>query len=143
MKNRLIKTCAATLLAVCVASTPSLAQSNYSAWNTTNDAGIDRNEFTSGFGKIGTFKKWDANNNGILTESEWRTGLGDHMSGWNSRFGATAWNTWNTDGVAGLNEAELNTGMFGIYDDNRSGYIEEPEFGDVGDDVGDGGLFDV
>jgi hypothetical protein len=33
--------------------------------------------------------------------------------------------------------------VFGSYDEDDSGSLEEPELGDVGDDMGDGGLWDV
>lgn len=46
-------------------------------------------------------------------------------------------------GTATAREDEYNTGVFNSYDDDGSGMIEEPEFGDVGDDMGDGGFWDV
>lgn len=50
---------------------------------------------------------------------------------------------WDSDGDGNITEDEFNSGVFSGYDDDDSGAIEEPEFGDVGDDVGDGGFWDV
>jgi|GEM_PF-6329523 len=38
---------------------------------------------------------------------------------------------------------EFNIGVYNSYDTDDSGVIEEPEFGDIGDDMGDGGFWDV
>ncbi|MDF1585755.1 hypothetical protein [Marinimicrococcus flavescens] len=50
---------------------------------------------------------------------------------------------WDADGDAGINEGELNQGVFGSYDRDESGEIDETEFGDLDDDLGDHGLFDL
>lgn len=76
---------------------------------------------------------WDANDDGILDNDEFNTGFGE----------AGVYDSWDGDGDGALSEDEFNAGVFGGYDKDDSGAIEEPEFGDVGDDMGDGGFFDV
>ena len=76
---------------------------------------------------------WDANDDGVLDNDEFATGFGE-----SGVFG-----DWDSDGDGSLTEDEFNAGVFGGYDDNGDGTIDESEFGDVGDDMGDGGLFDV
>jgi hypothetical protein len=49
----------------------------------------------------------------------------------------------DADGDGLLTEDEFNAGVYNGYDADDSGGIEEPEFGDGGDDIGDGGLFDI
>lgn len=76
---------------------------------------------------------WDTDGDGALSEEEFNTGFGE----------AGVYGSWDADGDGALTEEEFNAGAFGGYDDDESGVIEEPELGDVGDDIGDGGLFDV
>ena len=76
---------------------------------------------------------WDADQDGILSEEEFGTGFGENE----------AFDSWDADGDGLLSEDEFNTGVFGSYDEDDSGAIEEPEFGDIGDDMGDGGFWDV
>ncbi|WP_167767137.1 hypothetical protein [Jannaschia formosa] len=52
-------------------------------------------------------------------------------------------NQYDEDEDGLLSEDEYNTGVYDSYDADDSGVIEEPEFGDVGDDIGDGGFWDV
>ena len=82
--------------------------------------------------------EWDADGDGAVSEEEFNTG-------WDSGFGEgeDAFSTWDEDGDGALSQEEYDAGVFGSYDDDNSGVIEEPEFGDVGDDMGDGGFWDV
>ena len=82
--------------------------------------------------------EWDGDGDGALNQEEFN-------EGWGSSFGEdeSAFSMWDEDGDGALNEDEYNTGVFNSYDDDESGVIEEPEFGDVGDDMGDGGFWDV
>ena len=43
----------------------------------------------------------------------------------------------------GITEDELTEGIFSGYDDDGTGFIEEPELTDIGDDMGDEGFWDV
>lgn len=82
--------------------------------------------------------EWDSDGDGTLNEEEF-------SEGWNSAYGEgeSAFSNWDEDGDGSLNEEEFNTGVYNSYDDDDSGAIEEPEFGDVSDDMGDGGFWDV
>ena len=76
---------------------------------------------------------WDTDQDGILSEEEFGTGFGENE----------AFDTWDADDDGLLSEDEFNAGVFGGYDEDESGAIEEPEFGDIGDDMGEGGFWDV
>ncbi|SFH29899.1 hypothetical protein SAMN04488020_109181 [Palleronia marisminoris] len=81
--------------------------------------------------------EWDGDGDGALNQEEFNTG-------WNEGIGdESAFSMWDEDGDGALTEDEYNTGVYNSYDDDGSGVIEEPEFGDVGDDMGDGGFWDV
>lgn len=81
--------------------------------------------------------EWDADGDGGINAEEFQ-------GGWDKGYGEeTAFSTWDEDGDGALSEDEYNAGVFNSYDDDASGVIEEPEFGDVGDDMGDGGFWDV
>jgi len=77
--------------------------------------------------------EWDANADGLVDQEEFNTAWGD-----TGTYGA-----WDRDGDGSLTKEEFNAGLYDGYDADDSGAIEEPEFGDVGDDIGDGGLFDI
>ena len=76
---------------------------------------------------------WDGNGDGVIDNDEFTTGFGD----------LGVYDTWDTDADGTLTEDEFNTGVFGGYDADDSQGIEEPEYGDLGDDMGDGGFWDV
>ena len=82
--------------------------------------------------------EWDTDADGALTSEEFN-------EGWGASFGedGTAFSRWDEDQDGALTEDEYNAGVFTSYDRDRSGVIEEPEFGDLGDDMGDGGFWDV
>lgn len=76
---------------------------------------------------------WDSNGDGTISQDEFNTGWGE----------AGVYDSWDEDGDGALSEDEFNTGVFESYDSDDSGAIEEPEFGDLSDDMGDGGFWDV
>ncbi len=49
----------------------------------------------------------------------------------------------DADHDGNLTKTEFDTGLYGRYDKDGNGVMEEPEFGDLGDDMGDGGFWDV
>lgn len=76
---------------------------------------------------------WDSDGDGALSEDEFNTGWGEYG----------AYDSWDSDGDGMLSEDEFNTGIYDSYDYDDSGVIEEPEYGDLDDDMGDGGFWDV
>ncbi|MBC7286080.1 hypothetical protein [Hoeflea sp.] len=82
--------------------------------------------------------EWDADGDSVLNQDEFN-------QGWGSAYGEgeSAFSSWDEDSDGMLSEDEYNNGVYNAYDDDGSGVIEEPEFGDVGDDMGDGGFWDV
>ena len=79
------------------------------------------------------YGEWDGNEDGALDQEEFTTGFGE----------AGVYESWDGDGDGALSEDEFNQGVFGGYDADDSGTLEEPELQDAGDDMGDGGLFDI
>jgi hypothetical protein len=79
------------------------------------------------------FSDWDADENAALDNDEFA-----------NKFDSDGiYNSWDSNEDGGLSEDEFNNGVFGSYDRNKDNKIDEPEFGDLGDDMGDGGLWDV
>ena len=104
---RKMTTLTAITLALGLAAAPAMAQEEWEAWDTDEDAILSEEEFGTGFGENEVFETWDADDDGLLSEDE------------------------------------FSEGVFGAYDEDESGALEEPELGDVGDDIGDGGFWDV
>lgn len=107
---------------------------------------IDDNEMTdysAGMGDDGLwggeeygadFEAWDIDGDGIVAREEFGNGFVN-------RRGELA--AWDADESGELSKTELIDGLFRQYDDDGNQLIEEPELGDVGDDLGDGGFWDV
>lgn len=129
-------------LALGLMTTPLLAGGS-SGWDTNADKKLDRTEFNTAFERAGVFNKWDANADGRLSKSEFRTGMSKHEQGFNARFGNEAHARWDINKDNTVSRTEFNDGLYAAYDRNRNNLIEEPELNDVGDDMGDGGLFDI
>jgi hypothetical protein len=107
MTKHWLKTVSAAGLALSLFAAPAVAQDAFGDWDANDDAGIDNEEFATGFGDAGIYDEWDADDDGALSENE------------------------------------FNEGVYGAYDDDDDNVIEEPEFGDLNDDIGDGGFWDV
>lgn len=76
---------------------------------------------------------WDIDGDGIVLRNEFTDGF-------------TEWGTFgefDADDDDFISTAEFADGVFARYDDDLDGIIEEPELTDIGDDMGDGGLWDV
>ncbi|MDQ1900236.1 hypothetical protein RAH32_07250 [Paracoccus sp. WLY502] len=79
------------------------------------------------------FEAWDIDGDGIILSNEFQTGF-------------QTWGTFgefDTTADGGVTKEELSEGIFARYDDDDDGLIEEPELADIGDDMGDEGLWDV
>jgi len=141
---RFVKTIGMGLAIITLAGGPAVAQAAYADWNSNGDAtGIDYNEFGSNFDRLGVYSKWDADNDGTLTENEFMAGVGEKRDRFNERFGADAFDKWDANNDKALTTDEFRQGVFKVYDADADKVIEEPEFGDLGDDVGDGGFWDI
>jgi hypothetical protein len=134
MPGNIMKLAASSTLALSLLAAPALAQ-EFGEWDGDGDGAISGEEFNTGFGENGAFGSWDANGDGGLDETELGTGFGDREVG--------EFSDWDGNADGRVNNEEFNAGVYNNYDADDSGAIEEPEFGDVGDDMGDGGLFDI
>lgn len=181
------KTMTAAGLALSLFAAPAMAQDAFDDWNTDAEAGINSEEFNTGFGEVGAFDNWDSDSSGALSENEFSEGLFGSLDTDNSgsleeaefnsfsdgadRWGfdsaeMSEWDTnadsavsqdefdtqigdnntyagWDSDESGDVSETEFHESTFGVYDDDENNVIEEPEFGDLGDDIGDGGFWDV
>lgn len=139
---KITKFAAVSALTLALAS-PAVAQMATDGWDADGDGNIANTEFGTGFGE-NTFSNYDGNADGMLDETEWNTGFGEKAEMWGERayeMGDFGSYDSNADGM--LDQTEYSEGWFNTYDADGSGMIEEPELGDVGDDMGDGGLFDI
>ncbi|MCB8835833.1 hypothetical protein [Aurantimonas sp. VKM B-3413] len=114
MTNRISTLAGASAILLSLAAVPAVAQDNATP-------------------KMNDVKSWDADANGSVSQDEFNAGFDQNG----------AYKAWDKDGDGALSQEEFDTGVFGAYDRDNSGTIEEPEFGDVGDDIGDGGFWDV
>jgi hypothetical protein len=79
------------------------------------------------------FGDWDGNDDGVLDGNEFTTGFRENG----------AYDAWDADDDGSLTEDEFNDGVLGAYDDDGNDTLDELEFGNIEDDIGDGGLFDL
>ncbi|AVX05258.1 hypothetical protein MXMO3_02747 [Maritalea myrionectae] len=85
------------------------------------------------FDQTVSWDAWDIDGDGVILANEF-------AEGWSDIGLLSTWDT-NNDGL--LSETEFATGVFYKYDENNDGIIEEPELTDIGDDMGDGGFWDI
>lgn len=142
MFNKVATKLAASTFALSLAAAPVVA-AEYGKWDTDGNAGINESEFRSGFEANKAFDNWDTDKSGTLTQSELETGIGDNEEAFNERCGDGWFGEWDANTDSALSEDEYYDGLYTSYDADNDNVIEEPEFGDLGDDMGDGGWFDV
>lgn len=94
------------------------------------DGMLDNDEFSAGFNEGDRFGAFDTNRDGTLDADEFGARMGDEDM---SLFDG------NEDGV--LDDEEFTQGTYQRYDRDRSGFIEESEYGEVDRDMDEGGLF--
>lgn len=104
-------------------------------WDTDASGDVSREEWNTGMRNQGMFDEWDSDSDGLLTEDEFNEGL--------AAGGDYDYQGWDSDNDGLLSQDETSEGLYDTYDENGDQRIDEPEFGDFGDDVGDEGLFDV
>lgn len=126
-----LRRAAASAFALALAATPVLAQ-GIADWDGDADGLLNEEEFGTGFGEEGVFDDRDADDNMLLDQEE---------LAWDGEAEAP-WSDWDADGDELLDEEEFNAGAFDRYDADDDGLIGEAEFGDLGDDLGEEGLFD-
>jgi hypothetical protein len=129
-------------MALSLVAAPAIAQ-EVTEWDQNADSSLDQQEFQSGFDGAGVFGDWDANDDDMLSQEEFTAGIGENTDDFQSRFGDDAFGEWDADDDTSLTTEEFNEGVYSGYDADESGTIEEPEFGDLGDDIGDAGFWDV
>lgn len=141
--NNIWKIAALPAVAFSLMATPALAAEPYDGWDSNSDSQLDMNEYRTGLDKAGVFDKWDADKNGTLSETEFNENIGDNTTAFNERFGENAYADWDADDNNELSEDEFYENSYAAYDADSDKVIEEPELGDLGDDMGDGGFWDV
>lgn len=112
-------------------------------WDQDADSTLNEEEFRAGFEENGVFGDWDTDDDNMLSEGEFNTGVGENTEAFNERFGEDAFSEWDEDGDEMVSEDEFYGGVYAGYDRDDDNVIEEPEFSDLGDDMGDGGFWDV
>lgn len=139
------------------------ARANFGAWDSDGDGTLAADEFGTGVfdtydaddtdtleaGEYETFTaddrwgddrwseavgSWDVDGDGILLRNEYSVGLGENLG---------VFADWDGDGDGGVSQDEFARGVFRSYDEDSDGLISEPELNDIGDDMGDGGFWDV
>ena len=96
------------------------------------EEGLAENEVGLG-GDFAEMEAWDVDGDGVMLRNEFQDGFRE----WGT-FGE-----FDVDRDGGITEDELTDGIFTRYDDDGTGFIEEPELTDIGDDMGDEGFWDV
>lgn len=77
MANKRFATLAGSAFALSVLMAAPVNADMFSDWDTDDEVGISENEFGEGFDTGGVYDTWDADNDDMLTEDEFETGLYD------------------------------------------------------------------
>lgn len=93
----------------------------FQTWDVNDDNRLDENEWNTASEdfRIGNqnWKDWDTSNDGYLDTREFKTGL--HQKGW--------YGEWDSDQDKKINKREYSNGLFGLWDVNRDGKLDETE----------------
>ncbi|MFN7025048.1 MAG: hypothetical protein ACK4QP_11105 [Pseudorhizobium sp.] len=116
---------------------------DFANWNTDGKDGISKAEFRAEFGKNRAFDIWDADNSGTLSQVELQAGLGGDGQAFGHRYGKDWFEDWDANSDSAISEDEYYDGLYASYDADHSNVIDDAEVGYVGDDMSDGGWFDV
>lgn len=121
-------------------------QNDFTAWDTDGDGALNDEEFFNT-----TFGNTDADDDEMINQEEWDQGFASMYSNyvedgdfgvfdadedgelsndeWNLGFTETEWfNTYDADASADVTEPEWDTGLFGDWDMDADGSIDEDEF---------------
>lgn len=99
----------------------------FAVFDTSRDRRITQNEFNRGWRNWGigdqqvSYGMFDANGDGILDQSEFRTGF--------NRVGY--YDRWDTNRDSMLAQNEFNTSMYDVWDANSDNVLAENEFNDL------------
>lgn len=143
MKAKWNKALLGSAVAISLFAMPAVA-AEFGQWDANSDAGIDNKEFAAGFGKdVTVFGDWDTNDDDMLSQEEFDAGYGKLDTAAANFDGEIGFDDWDANDDNMVSETEFYDGVYAAYDDDDDNIIEEPEFGDIGDDIGDGGFWDV
>jgi len=126
MPKQLFNLAASTAIALGLAAAPALAQ-EWSDWDEDGDSALSEEEFDAGFGEIEVFDEWDENDDELVSEFEYSTGF-------ENDYDAGGFAEADADADAQLTEDEFGDAVFGEYDQDDSGVLEEEEASVFGDD---------
>ena len=124
---------------------------NFGNWDADASGTLDETEFNEGI-----FDNWDTDGDGVFTENDWNTWsenwFGDNadygtFDDWdadaNNELTATEFNEgfgeygnygeWDANADNEIGETEFNEGIFGLWDEDASGTLEEQEWNDATD----------
>ncbi len=98
----------------------------FDAFDANDDDILDENEYNAGFESYYGddyeygFSDWDADGDSEITEAEFGEGFGT--------YGTGLYDDFDADGNSELTDTEFGRGMFGIYDADESGFLDENEY---------------
>lgn len=102
--------------------------SGFDAYDTDESGAVERQEFLGAIDGISTFRDWDMDGDGQISESEFQDiGLDGNFI------------DWDTNRDSYVDDNEFYSGTFETFDEDESGHWQAGEW----DDAGDAGLLDV
>ena len=104
----------------------------YGAYDRDDSGTFSEDERDVGFSVADDYTPWDADQSGDLTEEEFTGGMTE-----NDLF-----NEWDADDNDELSQDEFDAGVYGRYDADDSGNLEETEVSASCDDFGEEGFWD-
>lgn len=131
MKNRIHLMGASVLALALTATAPAMADFNGADVNA--DGHINEGEFNAELDNNGTFRVWDADQNGVMTAEEYDGGIHtrrDKMNVGDDGGDNASWdyNTWDANADASLDNDEFNAGIFKAYDRDGDGVLDLDEY---------------
>ncbi len=107
------------LLTGCAAAVSELG---YPSVDSNDDGRVSNAEFEEFLDDVDAFDRYDDNDDDALSQEEYREAVDAEISGGEYFRG------FDRDNSRGLSEREFADGLFGIYDADGSGWLNEDEF---------------
>jgi len=129
-------------LALCLCATPAFA-AEYGKWDLDGDGFITSKEYSDRFDEMNVFGGLDTNKDEALEKSEMQSVLGEKADSFGQRHGEDFFERADKNNNNKLTREEFNNAAFMSYDMDKSASLDQAEFGSVGQDAREGGIYDL
>jgi len=107
---------------------------DYTYYDDDMDELLTAEEFEAAYTDIGYYNTWDLNDDGILDENEWATGISNYYGDYDGDdYGV--YDDWDLDNDGYINDDEFVDNNFAFWDTDDDGFVDEVEYDELFYDI--------